>query len=117
MLLVDLLRQRQLHEDAVDRWVGVEPVDQRQQIGLAGVGGQAVLEALHPGLDRRLALVADIDLARRILADQHDRQARARGRSRRGSAATAPRQPLAQRRRRAALPSISLALIRRNNIG
>ena len=32
--------QRQLDEDAVDRGVGVEPVDQREQVGLARVGGK-----------------------------------------------------------------------------
>ena len=36
---VDVARQRQLDEDAVDRGIGVEPVDQREQVGLAGVGG------------------------------------------------------------------------------
>src|SRR6185312_11575300 len=34
-------------------------------------GRQAVLDAAHAGLARLLRLVADIDLARRILADQH----------------------------------------------
>ncbi len=31
---IDLLRQRHLHEDAVHRSVGVEPVDEREQLGL-----------------------------------------------------------------------------------
>ena len=44
-LRIDLLRQRQLHQDAVDRVVGVELRDQRQQLGLAGRRRQAVLEA------------------------------------------------------------------------
>ena len=35
-LRVDLLRQRQLHQDAVDRGIGVEPRDQGEQLGLAG---------------------------------------------------------------------------------
>ena len=38
------------------------------------VGGQLVLEALHPRGDGRLVLGADIDRGGRILADQHHRQ-------------------------------------------
>ena len=72
--------QRQLDEDAVDRRIGIEPVDQLEQFRLAGVGGQPVLEAQHPGLERRLALVADIDGAGRILADQHHGKARSAAR-------------------------------------
>ena len=63
-------RQGQLDEDAVDRLVAVEIVDEAKQLGLGGVGGQAMLEARHAGGERRLVLGADIDLARRILADQ-----------------------------------------------
>ena len=73
-LLVDLIREGQLHQNAVNRVVAVEPLDQRQKLFLRGRVGQHMLEALHPGLERRLVLIADIDLARRIGADQHDRQ-------------------------------------------
>ena len=38
--LVDMIGQRQLDEDAVDRPVGVERVDQREQIVLRRVGGE-----------------------------------------------------------------------------
>ena len=34
-----------------------------------------MLPGIHADLDRLLRLVGDIDLARRILADQHDRKA------------------------------------------
>ena len=34
LLGVDVLRQRQLDQDAVNRGIGVEPVDDRQQLGL-----------------------------------------------------------------------------------
>ena len=74
---IEVLRQRQLDEDAVHRRVGVQPRDERQKIGLGGLGGQLVLEGRHPGLGRLLALVADVDLARRVLAHQHDRKPRA----------------------------------------
>ena len=74
------------------------------------VGGQPVLEALHARLDGRLALGADIDRGRRILADQHDREAgRAAGR-------LAKRRQPAPRSARAspaakALPSMMSALM------
>ena len=71
-LLVEVLRERQLNEDAVDHRVGIQPVDQRQQAILIVVFRQAVFEAGHAALDGRLALGGDIDLARRILAHQHD---------------------------------------------
>src|SRR5262245_20891145 len=35
-----------------------------------------MVERLHAGLDRHLLLAADVDLARRIVADQHDRETR-----------------------------------------
>ncbi len=73
---IDIGRQRQLDEDAVDRGVGVEPIDQRDQLGLAHACGKPVLEALEPRLERRLDLRADIDRARRVLADQHYREPR-----------------------------------------
>ena len=47
--LVDLLRQRQLHQDAVDAVVAVELLDQVEQLGLAGRGRQAVVERGHAG--------------------------------------------------------------------
>ncbi len=33
-----------------------------------------MIERLHPGLDGRLGLAADIGLARRIMTDQHHRK-------------------------------------------
>ena len=70
-LRVDMLRQRQLHQNAVDAVVGIEPGDQRQELGFADRRRQSFLKARNAGGGRRLALVADIDLARRVLADQH----------------------------------------------
>ncbi len=72
--LVHVARKRKLDEDAVHRAVGIEARDQRDQLGLGCAGGQSVLEARHSGRERGLALGADIDLARRILTDQHYRQ-------------------------------------------
>ena len=76
LLAVDLLRQRKLHQDAVHRRIGVELFDQRQHLALRRVLGKLVIERAHAGFDRLLRLVAHVDGARRILADQHDREAR-----------------------------------------
>ena len=72
---IDAVRQRQLHQDAMHRRVAVQAVHQRQQLRLARVGGQVVLEGGHAGGLRLAVLVADIDGARRVLADQHHSQA------------------------------------------
>ena len=73
--LVDLLRQRQLHQDAVDRRVAVQPVDQgraaRRSVVSAGGRWSWLVDA---GLLAGLLLVAHVDLAGRILAHQHGRQ-------------------------------------------
>ncbi len=63
------------HEDAVDFGIGVEPRDQRQQRVLRGSLGQPVLEAADADFLGLLELAADIDLARRIAADEHHREA------------------------------------------
>jgi hypothetical protein len=68
--------QRQLHQDAVDARVGVQLIDQRQQLVLGRRFGQAMGVRSHAGANRRFALVAHIELAGGILADDDDRQAR-----------------------------------------
>ena len=75
-VFVDLFGQGQLHQDAVDAGIGVELLDLGQDLGVAGGIGHAELEAFHAGLDRLLALGADIDLAGRVLAHQDHRQPR-----------------------------------------
>jgi hypothetical protein len=37
---VQMRRQRQLHQDAVHRRIGVQLVDQRQKLGLRSLGGR-----------------------------------------------------------------------------
>ena len=51
-LLVDLPRERELHEDPVDRVVRVELVDEREDVRLRGVLGQP--DVLDPRLGRGL---------------------------------------------------------------
>jgi len=59
-------RQRQLHQDAVDLRVGVEPLDQRQQLHLGGGLGQVMRERHHTDPSQAGACCA-IDLGRRSL--------------------------------------------------
>src|SRR5690554_5454448 len=68
--------QRQLYQDAVDGRVIIEPIDQRQQLFLSGVGGQVVGKGDEAHLFTVLALVRDIDFGSGIVADQNDGQTR-----------------------------------------
>ena len=74
--LVDLIGKGKLDEDSVDRRVGVELVDEPNQLFLAHGFGQAMLEALHPRFKRRFHLRADVGRRRRMLADEHDSEPR-----------------------------------------
>ncbi len=76
LLRIDLLWEGQLHKDAVDRGIGVEPGDKRQHLGLADGGRKPVFERAHPGLDRLARLVPHIDLACGILPHQNDSETR-----------------------------------------
>jgi hypothetical protein len=70
-------RQRQLDQDAVDLRVGVELVDQVEQLGLGGTGRQVVVMRLDADLLGGTALVAHVHGRGRVAADQHHGQARA----------------------------------------
>jgi hypothetical protein len=72
---IDVRRQRQLHQDAVDAVVGVEAVDQRQQFVLGRRGRQVVRHADHAGAFAGAFLVAHVDGRGGIVADQNHRQA------------------------------------------
>jgi len=61
---VDLLRQRHLHQNAMDGAIGIEPLHQRYQFVLARGRGKMKVERLHAGLDHCARLAADIGLAR-----------------------------------------------------
>ena len=68
--------QRRLHQDGVDRLVGIEPRDQRQRL----VQRRRVVEpeqlGAAPGVADRLDLVADVDFGGGILPGQHHAQPR-----------------------------------------
>src|SRR6266571_3493809 len=67
---VDTARQRQLDEDRVDPIVAIEPGDQFEDPGFAATIGQAVFERRNPHVGTGARLVANIEPARRIVADQ-----------------------------------------------
>jgi hypothetical protein len=72
---VERRRQRELDENAVDRRIVVERGDQRHQLRLRRVGRQGMLDRMEAELLGLPRLRPDIDLARRVLADQHHREA------------------------------------------
>ena len=67
--------QRQLDENAVDRWIGVQALDKPEEFFFAGLFGKLVLDRVEAALFGHAAFRSDIDLAGRILADDHDRKA------------------------------------------
>ncbi len=69
--LGDLLRQRQLHQDAVDRRILIERSDERDELGFRRRRRQVVRERAHPGRVGRSPLVAHVDLRSGVVADQH----------------------------------------------
>ena len=110
LVAVEVVGHGQLAEDAVDRRVGVELVDERRRPrSRVASAGQAVVEAAHADLGARLLLVADVDGASRVVADEDGRQARraavlGRERRRRRAATSA------RTRAATALPSMIVAL-------
>ena len=90
-VLVDVVGQRQLDEDAVDVVVGVQLGDAREQLVLRRVGGQPEVARVDAGLRRGLLLQVDVDVRGGVVADEHRGEAR-RGRARRPFGAP-PRAP------------------------
>jgi len=79
-VLVDVGRQRQLHEDPVDPRVGVQRRHQGEHQFLRRVSRQPMRDVVEAHLVAPLLLVPHVDRRRRVVADEHDRQA---GRTRR----------------------------------
>ena len=71
----DVGGQRQLHQDAVDRRIGVQASDLGDQRFLGRIGRQADRVRRDPDGTGRAILGAHIDRARRIVAHQHHRKA------------------------------------------
>ena len=74
-VLVQVLRQRQLHQDAVDSGIVIQGVDGGFQLFLGGFRRHIDGAGIHADFRAAVALVADIDFAGRIVADQDDGQA------------------------------------------
>ena len=74
--LIEMLGQWQLDKDAINRRVNIQTFDECDQIGLCGVGSQAMFKTEHSDFDGLLALAADIDGTCRIIADEHNSQPR-----------------------------------------
>ena len=65
---IEAVRQRQLHQNAMHALVRVELLDQQQELFRRRFGGQAVQAAGQAVLLAGFLLVADVDLACRIVA-------------------------------------------------
>lgn len=76
LLLRDVLRQRKLHDEAVDVRIGVQPGD----LGKQSLFGRLLGQAKHGRAEAHLAaaflLMSDIRLARAVVPDQNGRQMR-----------------------------------------
>ena len=73
-LLGDVVRHRQLAQDARDLRAPVQLVDQAEQLVLRGLGRQGVFLAVKSALGARFLLVAHIDLAGGVVAHDDDRE-------------------------------------------
>ena len=69
--LVEAVRQRALHEDAVHGRIGVEAVDQRVELGLRRARRKLVVKRLHARLGGLLVLAPHVDLRGGIGAHEH----------------------------------------------
>ena len=74
-LFVDVFRWWRLHEDTVDRGVGIEIAHDLQQFVLRGARGQLDLARKNSELAAGADFRSDIHMRGRIIADQHDREA------------------------------------------
>ena len=73
---VNLFREGHLHEDTVNPRIVVQRFNGRKQLRLRRVGLEPDREAVHPSLLGRLPFRIHVDLARRIVADEHHRESR-----------------------------------------
>ena len=75
---IKIVRQRQLHENAVNFRIRVELGDKGLKLTLRGFGGQCVLHRLEAALLGHTALGRDIDVGGRVIADNDHGQPRSR---------------------------------------
>ena len=76
LLLVDMLRQRELYDEAMHVWILVEPLDLSEQLLL----GDVVLEAYETGAEAYLSAGLDlggyVGLAAAVMADEDSDEVR-----------------------------------------
>ena len=72
--LADVLMERQLDEDAVDRVVGVQHSDPLEQFVLRRLVRQPDVGRANADLLRRFVLAPDVDVVGRIVTDEDRRQ-------------------------------------------
>src|SRR5690554_3114851 len=87
-LLIEMLRERELHEDAVDRLIRVELGDFRKERLHRGLRGEPVNLALEPILFGRALFISHVDLRGGIVPNEDDMKAGAaamRGEEARGA--------------------------------
>src|SRR5262249_49736312 len=73
-LRVDLLRQRELDEDAVDFGAGVELAYQREELFGGDGSGRADGLVVNAEFVRGFGFAANVDLRCRVIADENDAQ-------------------------------------------
>ena len=74
--LREVVRERQLDDDAVDLGVAVQPADRGEQFVLRHVGGEVDLLGADPDIGRCLVLLTDVDARGGVVADQDGGQSR-----------------------------------------
>jgi hypothetical protein len=75
-LFVQVIGQRQLHENAVDTLILIERRDEIEHVLLGHVDGQRVPDRMEAASFRRALLVSYVYLARRVLTDDDHCKAR-----------------------------------------
>ncbi len=73
---VDVRRQRELDDEAVDSRVGIEALDLTQQIGFADIGLEGDTFGLEAHLLAGFYLVGHVGLRGRVVTNDHDTQTR-----------------------------------------
>jgi hypothetical protein len=73
--LVDVVGQRELHEEPVDRVVGIQLLDLLEQLLLGRLRGEPDVACIDSDLPGRLVLEPDVDVRCRIVADKDRREA------------------------------------------
>ena len=103
---VEAARERQLDEDAVDVGIGGQLGDRGLDLALRRRRRQVDVARPHPDLGRLALLAAHVALARRVVADEHRRQADRRRAGRLDALRAGPSSSSS----RSALPSITIAV-------